>query len=115
MKLKLLKAISLLSAVLIFIGCQISTAELDTGSSDDEILDYTINLPAEPTVTAQARTPSAEEQSCLENVIINSLQYAASDVQNALLRTMLEYSKENPARSNEDTLREVDYTTHTMG
>ena len=112
MKLKLLKAISLLSAVLIFIGCQISTAGLDTGSSDGEILDYIITLPAEPTVTAQARTPSAEEQSCLENVIINSLQYAASDVQNALLRTMLEYSKENPARSDEDTLREVDYYTY---
>lgn len=111
MRQKLLKVISILFLILVFLGCEISPIKVDNGVSDDGILDYTINLPDEPTVTTQARMPSAEEQSCLENVILTSLQYAVNDMQEALLRAMLEYSKENPSRNEYDTLREVDYYT----
>ncbi len=74
--------------------------------------DYEITLPEEPEITTPATAPS-EEQSVLLERIMNSLGNMAltgysSDVTDA----MKEYAKENPAKNDDDRLREIESYTH---
>ena len=82
----------------------------DGGNQTDQ--DYEIILPEEPAVTTPVSAPS-ETQAALMERITNSLgNEALAEYSGDIAGAIREYAKENPARNDDDRLREIESYTY---